>query len=46
VSRAANKTHIVAAVVGYGDPGRVNGESWNQGTATRNGVSSTNKLFD
>ncbi|KAL2794573.1 cutinase-domain-containing protein [Aspergillus keveii] len=36
----------IAAIVGYGDPGRVNGETWNQGTATRNGVSYTNTLFD
>ncbi|CAI7676481.1 unnamed protein product [Penicillium pancosmium] len=28
----------IAAVVGYGDPGHTAGESWNQGTAKKNGA--------
>ncbi|KAH8696174.1 cutinase [Talaromyces proteolyticus] len=34
----ASQGKNIAAVVGYGDPGHVAGESWNEGTATTNGI--------
>ncbi|RJE21642.1 Esterase [Aspergillus sclerotialis] len=35
---AQTPTSTIAAVVAYGDPGHVTGESWNEGTATSNGI--------